>query len=58
MSGWRANCTVKMSVARAATKSPFTLSTRSAISVIPVLVVYVTLQQYFIQGIALTGLKG
>lgn len=30
----------------------------SAISVIPVLVVYVTLQQYFIQGIALTGLKG
>jgi multiple sugar transport system permease protein len=30
----------------------------SAISVIPVLVVYVALQQYFIQGIALTGLKG
>jgi multiple sugar transport system permease protein len=30
----------------------------SAISVIPVLVVYVALQQYFIQGIALTGIKG
>lgn len=30
----------------------------SAISVVPVLMVYVLLQKYFIQGIALTGLKG